>query len=92
VFSVKVYGIGDQPLKGVANIGTRPTVDGSYQVLEVHLFDFDADIYGRHLNVEFCSKLRDERKFDSFDLLKQQIQLDAEQARQFFSISECPSE
>lgn len=92
VFAVKVYGIGDQSLNGVANIGTRPTVDGSYQVLEVHLFDFDADIYGRHLNVEFCNKLRDEKKFDSFELLKQQIQLDADQARQFFSTSECPSE
>ncbi len=92
VFTVRVAGIGDQAVNGVANVGTRPTVDGSYQLLEVHLFDFDADIYGCYLDVEFCSKLRDERKFSSFELLKQQIQLDAEQARRFFTTSECPSE
>jgi riboflavin kinase/FMN adenylyltransferase len=85
VFAVRVHGLGDKPLNGVANVGTRPTVDGSYRVLEVHLFDFDADIYGEHLNVEFCKKLRDERKFESFEALQQQIKLDAERARQFFS-------
>lgn len=85
VFSVRVHGLAERPLHGVANIGTRPTVDGSYRVLEVHLFDFGSDIYGRHLDVEFCSKLRDEMKFESFEALKQQIGADAEQARRFFS-------
>ncbi|HHH42620.1 MAG TPA: bifunctional riboflavin kinase/FAD synthetase [Gammaproteobacteria bacterium] len=85
VFSVRVHGLGAQALHGVANIGTRPTVDGSYRVLEVHLFDFESDIYGRHLDVEFCSKLRDEMKFASFEALKQQIDADAEKARRFFS-------
>ena len=85
VFSVRVHGLAAQPLQGIANIGTRPTVDGSYRVLEVHLFDFESDIYGRHLEVEFCNRLRDEMKFESFEALKQQIDTDARQARQFFS-------
>jgi len=85
VFAVKVFGLGDTPITGVANVGTRPTVDGSYQVLEVHLFDFDQDIYGRYLDVEFCKKLRQEKKFESFDLLRRQIALDVEQARRYFS-------
>jgi riboflavin kinase/FMN adenylyltransferase len=84
VFAVKVFGLGDGAVKGVANIGTRPTVDGSNLVLEVHLFDFDQDIYGRYLDVEFCQKLRNEKKFESFDLLRQQIARDAQQARQYF--------
>jgi riboflavin kinase/FMN adenylyltransferase len=85
VFAVKVFGLGNGAVEGVANIGTRPTVDGSHLVLEVHLFDFDQDIYGRYLDVEFCRKLRNEKKFESFDLLRQQIARDAEQARQYFS-------
>lgn len=85
VFAVRVYGLGAQPLNGVANVGSRPTVDGSYCVLEVHLFDFDSDIYGRYLDVEFCSKLREEKKFESFEVLKQQIERDVEQAHMFFS-------
>jgi len=59
-------------------VGTRPTVDGSRALLEVHLFDFDRDIYGRHVQVSFLKKLRPERKFESFELLKRQIELDAE--------------
>jgi len=85
VFAVRVYGLGSEALNGVANVGTRPTVDGSYCVLEIHLFDFDSDIYGRYLDVEFCSKLREEKKFESFEALKQQIEFDVEQARTFFS-------
>jgi len=85
VFAVRVYGLGAEALNGVANVGTRPTVDGSYCVLEIHLFDFDSDIYGRYLDVEFCSKLREEKKFESFEALKQQIEFDVEQARTFFS-------
>jgi riboflavin kinase/FMN adenylyltransferase len=55
----------------------------------VHLFDFDQDIYGRYLDVEFCKKLRNEKKFESFDLLRQQIALDAQQARQYFRERVC---
>jgi len=85
VFAVRVYGLHDNAVTGVANVGTRPTVDGSDFVLEVHLFDFDQDIYGRYLDVEFCKKLRDEKKFDSFELLREQITRDATQARRYFS-------
>jgi riboflavin kinase/FMN adenylyltransferase len=85
VFAVRTYGLGDHPLIGVANVGTRPTVDGSYCVLEIHLFDFASDIYGRYVDVEFCRKLREEKKFESFEALKEQIECDVEQARMFFS-------
>ena len=62
----------------MANIGTRPTVAGDLRhLLEVHLFDFAGDLYGRHAQVEFRLKLRDEQKFDSFLDLKAQIDRDA---------------
>ncbi len=86
VFAVKTYGLEVEPILGVANIGNRPTVDGSRSILEVHLFDFDQDIYGRHIYVEFLHKLRDEQRFDSFELLRQQILQDAEQAKKWFSL------
>ncbi len=86
VFAVEMHGIDEQPLRGVANVGNRPTVDGTRSLLEVHLFDFDRDIYGCHVRVSFLKKLRPERKFDSFDQLKQQIQRDAEQAKEFFRL------
>lgn len=85
VFAVELFGLEGEPLSGVANLGTRPTVDGMRTLLEVHLFDFDGDIYGRHVHVDFLRKLRDEQRFDSFDALKAQIQRDAEQARAFFA-------
>lgn len=66
---------------GVANIGQRPTVEGVRQQLEVHLFDFQQDLYGKALQVSLLHKLRDEQKFESFDALKAQIELDAEAAR-----------
>ena len=84
VFAVELFGLESEPLQGVANLGTRPTVDGSRALLEVNLFDFDQDIYGSHVQVEFVKKLRDEARFDSFEQLKQQIEIDAQQARDFF--------
>ena len=70
---------------GVANIGYRPTVSSHLTPsLEVHLFDFDADLYGASLKVCFLHKLRDERKFDGLEALKNQIALDLEQARAWF--------
>jgi riboflavin kinase / FMN adenylyltransferase len=83
VFAVWVNGLGAKPWQGVANIGTRPTVHGQAARLEVHLFDFDQSIYGRHLEVELALKLRDERKFESFEALRSQIGRDAEAAREF---------
>jgi riboflavin kinase/FMN adenylyltransferase len=81
VYVVEAHGIGQSPIGGVANIGQRPTVNGVRQQLEVHLFDFHANLYGKQIEVSLLHKLRDEKKFDSFDLLKQQIELDAEAAR-----------
>ena len=85
VFTVEVFGLAKEPLKGIANIGARPTVNGQSCLLEVHLLDFDEDIYGHHVQVEFITKLRDEIKFESLDALKAQIQQDEQQARHFFS-------
>jgi riboflavin kinase/FMN adenylyltransferase len=85
VFAVELFGIKGEPHQGVANIGTRPTVGGTRTLLEVHLFDFDADIYGSHVQVTFLHKLRDEQRFDSFEELKQQINADVKQAREFFN-------
>ncbi|HET9191165.1 MAG TPA: bifunctional riboflavin kinase/FAD synthetase [Rudaea sp.] len=83
VFAVKVHGVRTQPMPGVASLGTRPTVDGREVLLEAHLFDFDGDLYGRRLEVEFANKLRNEEKFDNLDAMVKQIDLDAQAAREF---------
>lgn len=70
---------------GVANVGTRPTVGGDRPQLEVHLFNCQQNLYGKYLNIEFHSKLRDEIKFSSFEALQEQINLDVAQAQQYFS-------
>jgi riboflavin kinase/FMN adenylyltransferase len=82
VFAVRVIGLGDRPLPGVANIGNRPTLAGDDRfLLEVHLFDFDGDVYGRQVEVDFIEHIRDERRFESFDALREQIAHDARRAR-----------
>lgn len=80
VFAVQVQR-GDEALEGVANIGFRPTVDGRDQLLEVHLFDFDEDIYGERLRVRFRFKVRDERRFESLEALREQVAVDKAAAR-----------
>jgi len=86
IFVVEVYGLDEEPLAGVASIGTRPTVDKSSKVvLEVFLFDFNQDIYGRHLQVSFLHKIRDEERFASLDILKEKIADDVEKAKAYFS-------
>lgn len=85
VFAVELFGLDREPVAGVANVGTRPTVDGTRTLLEVHLFDFDQDIYGRYVYVNFLHKLRPELRFDSFEALKEQIHQDARDARAFFA-------
>jgi riboflavin kinase/FMN adenylyltransferase len=85
VFAVEMFGIEGEPVAGVANVGTRPTVDGTRSLLEVHLFDFSAEIYGSYVHVDFLYRIREERRFESFDALKAQILRDAEQAREFFA-------
>ncbi|MFV5214939.1 bifunctional riboflavin kinase/FAD synthetase [Azonexus caeni] len=84
VFAVEVAGLDEAPLPGVANLGIRPTLGGTRPLLEVHLFDFDRDIYGAHISVRFVHKLRDEQRFPNFDALKAQIAADAAVARAFF--------
>lgn len=86
VFCVEVGGLGDRPLAGVANLGIRPTLGGTRPLLEIHLFDFDRDIYGAHLSVRFVHKLRDEQRFPNFDALKAQIAADAGAARAYFKL------
>jgi riboflavin kinase/FMN adenylyltransferase len=88
VFAVEMFGIEGEPVPGVANVGTRPTVGGTRSLLEVHLFNFDRDIYGQHVQVSFLKKLREERHYDSFAALQQQILRDADQAREYFGIRE----
>jgi riboflavin kinase/FMN adenylyltransferase len=85
VYAVEVFGLDRDPVTGVANVGTRPTVDGTRSLLEVHLFDFDDEIYGRYVNVDFVRRLRAEKRFESFDALKDQIAVDVEDAKTFFS-------
>ncbi|MFA7503462.1 MAG: bifunctional riboflavin kinase/FAD synthetase [Burkholderiaceae bacterium] len=82
VFVVRVHGLGPGALPGVASLGTRPAVETDGKpVLEVHLLDFDRDVYGELVGVEFCHKLRDEANFDSLDALAVQIGADVRQAR-----------
>ncbi len=82
VFAVLVQGLDDRDLPGVANVGIRPTVGGGDRpLLEVHLFDFDRQVYGSQVGITFLGKIRDEKKFSSIEELQQQILLDAAQAR-----------
>lgn len=86
IFVVEVFGLDKEPLQGVASVGTRPTVNETKALLEVYLLDFNQDIYGKHIQVSFLKKLRDEEKFDSLDELIEQIQLDVEQAQAYFAV------
>jgi len=82
IFAVRVGGLGSALLKGVASVGTRPTIAGTELLLEVYIFDFDQDIYGEYIRVEFVQKLRDEVKFVDLEALTQQMHIDAAEARQ----------
>ena len=76
--------------EGVANVGTRPTVDGTKSLLEVHLLNFNRDIYAKNIEVRFMHKLRDEQRFDSVEALKQQILADVANCAAYFqSHSHC---
>lgn len=84
VFVVELFGLDREPMPGVASIGTRPTIGGTRTLLEVHLLDFDEDIYGAYVHVNFLLKLRDEKHFASLDELRDWIQRDVDAARAFF--------
>ena len=70
-------------INGIANFGVRPTVDGEKLLLEVHLFDFNSNLYGKDLTVEFLTFIRDEAKFKNFDELKKQIHKDIQVAKDY---------
>ncbi|MBC7984989.1 MAG: bifunctional riboflavin kinase/FAD synthetase [Candidatus Obscuribacterales bacterium] len=81
VFAVRVTGAGLNAAPAVANLGTRPVVNGQEPLLEAHVFDFDGDLYGQNLRVEFIARLRDERWFPNLNELTIQMKEDAAQAR-----------
>ena len=85
IYATWVHGVGDRPHASVSSFGTRPTVDGVEPLLEAHLFNFDGDLYGRHIEVEFVAKLRDELKFPDLPSLTEQMHRDAETARRLLS-------
>lgn len=87
IYATFVHGVGDSPCASVSSLGTRPTVNGREPLLEAHLFDFDGDLYGRHISVEFVAKLRDELKFDDLDAMVEQIHRDAADARRILAAS-----
>ena len=84
IFAVIVKGIDNRALQGVASIGTRPTVNGVDTILEVYILDFDQDVYGYSVVVEFLHKIRNEEKFASLEELTRWIARDTEKARAFF--------
>lgn len=87
IFAVRVQGLDHPDWPGVASLGTRPTVHANGKpTLEVHLFDFDRDIYRAHLRVEFLHKLRDEARFASLEALIAQIERDVAQARELLNV------
>lgn len=85
IYTVRVHGLSDKPLPGVASLGVRPTVEDAGRVLlETHLFDFNQQVYGRIIRVELLEKIRDEAKYPDLDSLQSAIQNDAQCARDYF--------
>jgi len=81
IFAARVTGLAEGPLDGVASVGTRPTIGGGRALLEVLIFDFDRDIYGKYITVHFVKRLREERHFADLELLKRQMHVDVAAAR-----------
>jgi riboflavin kinase/FMN adenylyltransferase len=87
IYVVRVHGLENKILPGVANVGVRPTIGGTRILLEVYLFDFERTIYGKPVTVEFCKKLREEERYDNLELLRLQMEKDAKQAREYFKLT-----
>jgi riboflavin kinase/FMN adenylyltransferase len=85
IFAVRVIGLGEDVLEGVASVGTRPTVGGTKVLLEVYIFNFDEDIYGREIQVEFVEKIREELNFPDIDALIENINNDVAIARKILA-------
>jgi riboflavin kinase/FMN adenylyltransferase len=81
IFAVRVSGLGGKPIDGVASVGNRPMVGGGKVLLEVFLFDFDRDIYGRYITVQFIARLREERTFVDIAAMQAQMHLDVRDAK-----------
>ena len=81
IFAVRVNGLDGGPHDAVASVGSRPTFAGTKPILEVHLFDFDEDIYGKYIHVDFIAWLREQEKFDMVEDLVAQMDVDADNAR-----------
>jgi riboflavin kinase/FMN adenylyltransferase len=87
IFIVQVHGLGERPLPAVASLGSRPAVESDGRLLlEVHVFDFNASVYGALVRVEMLERLREERPYENLDLLVEQIHKDARAARDYFGI------
>ena len=84
VYLVNIY-LGENEFSGMMNIGNRPTINGLNQTIEVHIFDFDKDIYGKNLKVCFLKKIRKEKKFDSLPSLKSQLKKDEENCKRILA-------
>ena len=82
IFAARVRGLGQKPLDAVASVGTRPTFGGTKPLLEVHIFDFDRDIYGAYIHVDFIARLRSEEKFAGARELIEQMHEDSARARE----------
>jgi riboflavin kinase / FMN adenylyltransferase len=85
IFAVQVRGVARTALPGVASLGTRPTIGGGEALLEAHVFDFDDDLYGHEIEVEFAAKLRDEQHFATLEALTAQMHRDAADARRILN-------
>lgn len=85
IFAVRVSGGNWGPLNAVASVGTRPTFEGTKPLLEVHIFDFDKDIYGEYIHVDFIARLRSEEKFDDVTRLVEQMHRDSARAREILA-------
>ena len=85
IFAVRVSGRDWGPLDAVANVGTRPTFEGTKPLLEVHIFDFDKDLYGEYIHVDFIARLRSEEKFDDVKDLIEQMHRDSARAKEILA-------
>ena len=81
IFAVRVHGLEGGPHDAVASVGSRPTFNGTKPILEVHIFDFDEDIYGKYIHVDFIAWLRDQVKFNLVEDLVAQMDVDADNAK-----------
>lgn len=81
IFAVRVHGLEGGPHDAVASVGSRPTFDGTKPILEVHLFDFEQDIYGEYIHVDFIAWIREQRKYDIVEDLVAQMHVDADNAK-----------